>query len=150
MDNTNKRKRSGEKKTLLGDEIHKLKEMHKSGLNFSQIEKQMGICRQAISKYITGPNQQIQLPVNIREPTRHIATVEVMTALEYFKTKKPSTTYHEIQQNLVENGICLQQNVPGTSQLSKCCVHNLGFTYKKLKQIPIETSSYDIQRKFEN
>jgi hypothetical protein len=60
----------------------------------------MGICRQAISKYITGPNQQIQLPVNIREPTRHIATVEVMTALEYFKTKKPSTTYHEIQQNI--------------------------------------------------
>jgi hypothetical protein len=44
------------KKPLLGDEIHKLKEMHKSGLNFSQIEKQMGICRQAISKYITGPN----------------------------------------------------------------------------------------------
>lgn len=54
------------------------------------------------------------------------------------------------KKNLVENGICLQQNVPGTSQLSKCCVHNLGFTYKKLKQIPIETSSYNIQRKFEN
>lgn len=86
MDNPNKRKRFGERKPLLGDEIHK------SGLNFSQIEKQMGICRQAISKYITGPNQQIQLPVNIREPTRDIATVEVMTALEYFKTKKPSTT----------------------------------------------------------
>ena len=52
MDNPNKRNRFGERKPLLGDEIHKLKEMHKSGLNFSQIEKQMGICRQTISKYI--------------------------------------------------------------------------------------------------
>ena len=59
MDNPKKRKRLGERKSLLGGEIHKRKEMHKSGLNFSQIEKQMGICRQTISKYITGPNQQI-------------------------------------------------------------------------------------------
>ena len=86
----------------------------------------------------------------MRKSKRDIANVEVITALEYFKTEKPSTTYLERQQKLAENGISLQQNVPCTSQLSKCCVHNLGFTYKKLENISKETSSYDIERKFDN
>ena len=58
--------------------------------------------------------------------------------IEYCKQRQPSIFAKEIQDLLVENNICLQQNLPHSS-ISRCLRSDLGYSYKKLKVVARES-----------
>ena len=51
----------------------------------------------------------------------------------------------EIQDLLVENNVCLPQNVPSASSLSRCLKEDLGYSRKKLKVVPRESLTPHVQ-----
>ncbi|CAG2230834.1 unnamed protein product [Mytilus edulis] len=146
MDFKEKQERPYVGKKIPEIEIAKIKRMHQSGLTFSAISKQTGICQKTISKYICG----VENNYKVKQPKRDIMTEEVLKSVEFFKYSKPSLTYSEIRKKLVVNGICNQQNVPTAKYLSHSCVHELGYSYKKLETLPVETQKDDIQLQFDN
>ncbi|CAG2231559.1 unnamed protein product [Mytilus edulis] len=141
MDFKEKQERPYVGKKIPEIEITKIKRMHQSGLTFSAISKQTGICQKTISKYICG----VENNYKVKQPKRDIMTEEVLKSVEFFKYSKPSLTYSEIRKKLVVNGVCNQQNVPSAKYLSHSCVHELGYSYKKLETLPVETQKDDIQ-----
>ena len=50
---------------------------------------------------------------------RSARTDDVITYIEYTKKTKPSTYAAEIQRGLEENNICLPENIPSTSSISR-------------------------------
>ena len=121
--------RSKVRKQLSSHDIAQINRLHNSGLNYSEITRCTGFSMPTISKYIS--KKEKPLPI-VKGASRDIANLEVVTALEFYKTEKPSITYKEIQQKLIENGICTHENVPSISHLSKCSSLDLGNTYKNL------------------
>ena len=57
-------------------------------------------------------------------------------SIEYLK---PSIYSSEIQNKLVEDNVCLHENVPSRSSISGSLKHDLGYSYKKISVIPQES-----------
>ena len=66
-------------------------------------------------------------------------TDDVITYIEYTKKTKPSTYAAEIQRGLEENNICLPENIPSTSSISRVLRDDLGYTKKKLTVVAKES-----------
>ena len=73
---------------------------------------------------------------NRQRPAR---TDDVCTYIEYCKQKQQSIYASKIQNLLLENHVCLPQNVPSQSSISCCLKSDLGYSYKKLKIIARES-----------
>ena len=71
--------------------------------------------------------------------TRSTRTDDVNYYVEYCKKVQPSIYSSEIQKKLVENNVCLPQNVPSRSSISRSLTQDLGYSYKKLSAIPQES-----------
>ena len=76
---------------------------------------------------------------------RHARTDGICEYIEYCKQRQPSIFAKEIQDLLVENNICLQQNLPSQSSISRCLRSDLGYSYKKLKVVARESLTPEVQ-----
>ena len=54
------------------------------------------------------------------------------------KINKPSTYAKEIQQQLQNDGVCLPENIPSKSAISRILNSDLGYSYKKVSVVPLE------------
>ena len=63
--------------------------------------------------------------------TRLTRSDDVNVYIEYCKKSKPSIYSSEIQNKLVEENMCLPENVPSRSSISHSLKHDLGYSYKK-------------------
>lgn len=85
-----------------------------------------------------------------REASRTARTDDVITYIEYLKTNKPSIYGKEIQQELQSNNVCLPENVPSRSSISRVLKADVGWSYKQISQIARETERPDVMEKLEN
>jgi transposase len=60
------------------------------------------------------------------DKTRTACTDDVVTYIEFCKKSKPSTTAREVQKKLVNNQVCLAQNVPSLASISRSLREDLG------------------------
>jgi hypothetical protein len=74
-------------------------------------------------------------------------TDDVIAYEEFVKQNKPSTYGNEIQQQLVSNGVCLPENIPSKTSISRIMTDDLGYSYKKIGQIARETEREDVIEK---
>ena len=78
---------------------------------------------------------------------RTVRTDDTITYTVYMKTGEASTYTKEIQSNLVKDKVCLPENVPSKSSISRILKDDLGYSYKKISCIPAETERPDVQEK---
>ena len=71
--------------------------------------------------------------------TRLARTDDVNVYIEYCKKSQRSIYSSEIQNKLVEDNVCLHENVPSRSSISGSLKHDLGYSYKKISVIPQES-----------
>lgn len=77
--------------------------------------------------------------------TRLARTDDVNYYVEYCKKVQPSIYSSEIQKELVENNVCLRQNVPSRSSISRSLTQDLGYSFKKLSAIPRESLTPEVE-----
>ena len=83
-------------------------------------------------------------------PFRTARTNDVITYVEHLKTNKPSIHGKEMQQELQRNYVCLPENVPSRSSISRILKTDIGWSYKQISQIPRERERSDVMEKVEN
>ena len=59
-------------------------------------------------------------------------TEDVVTYTEFCKQQQPSISAEEIQRKLVDNNVCLRENCPSTSSITRALREDLGYSYKRL------------------
>jgi transposase len=64
--------------------------------------------------------------------TRLARTEDVVTYTEFCKQQQPSISAEEIQRKLVDNNVCLRENCPSTSSITRALREDLGYSYKRL------------------
>ena len=74
-------------------------------------------------------------------------TDDVIEYVEFLKSVKPSIYPNETRKKLVENRVCLAENVPSNASVSRIMTDDLGYSYKILRPIPAETDRPDVQEK---
>jgi transposase len=67
--------------------------------------------------------------------------------IEYCKKQRPSTYGFEIQNKLLEDKVCLPENLPSLASISRCLTKDLGYSYKKLSVIPRESQTPEAEEK---
>ena len=117
----------------------------REGQNPTQIGLNLNLKRQTVTNIVNnfvtrGTTESIKRG----NTQRHARTDGVCEYIEYSKQRQPSLFAKEIQHSLVEN-VCLQQNVPSQSSISRCLKFDLGYSYKKLKVVPRESLTPQVQ-----
>ena len=59
-------------------------------------------------------------------------TEDVVTYTGFCKQQQPSISAEEIQRKLVDNNVCLRENCPSTSSITRALREDLGYSYKRL------------------
>ena len=77
--------------------------------------------------------------------TMYVITNDVITYIKYLKTNKPSIHGKEIEQELQRNYVCLPENVPSRSSISRILKTDIGWSYKQISQIPHERAQCHCQ-----
>ena len=85
----------------------------------AEISRQLRLPHKTVSNivdvWLTRPSIEPQLGGN---KSRTARTDDVIMYTEFSKQSKPSVYAKEIQQNLVENGVCLPENTPSMASIS--------------------------------
>ena len=114
----------------------------------AEISRQLRLPHKTVSNivdvWLTRPSIEPQLGGN---KSRTARTEDVVMYTEFSKQSKPSVYAKEIQQNLVENGVCLPENTPSTASISRILTNDLGYSYKKLSRIARESEREDVIEK---
>jgi len=79
--------------------------------------------------------------------TRTSRTDDVITYTEYCKQQQPSINAEEIQGKLVENNVCLAQNLPSKSLITRTVREDLGYSYKRLNVVSRESLSMQCEQR---
>ena len=80
---------------------------------------------------------------------RKARTDHIISFIEYLKQKQPSIYGKEIQQQLLINNVCLPENIPSLSSISRILTSDLGYSYKQIEPIAREAERPDIIEKLE-
>jgi transposase len=116
------------------------------GKSQAQIGKSLHISKQTISNIVNNFVRRGNLEAQHGgKTTRTARTYDVCLSIEYYKQIVPSTSAREIQNLLVENKVCLPQNVPSESSISRCLRSDLGYSYKKLQIVARESLNPNAQ-----
>ena len=106
----------------------------------TQIGKELRLQKQTIANivdnFVRRGNSEAEKGGN---NTRLARTDDVNVYIEYCKKLKPSIYSSEIQNKLVEDNVCLPENAPSRSSISRSLKHDLGYSYKKISVIPQES-----------
>ena len=79
--------------------------------------------------------------------TRMARTEDVVTYTEFCKQQQPSITAEEIQRKLVNNNVCLKENCPSKSSLTRAVREDLWYSYKRLNVIPRESLTQNTEQR---
>ena len=66
---------------------------------------------------------------------------------EYCKQQQPSITAKEIQKKFVEDNVCLTENLPSESSISRTVLDDLGYSYKRLNVIARESLTENCEQR---
>ncbi|XP_068738452.1 uncharacterized protein [Montipora capricornis] len=114
----------------------------------SQIGKELRLRKQTIvnivDNFVRRGNAEAERGGN---KTRLARTDDVNIYVEYCKKSKPSIYSNEIQSKLVENKVCLPENVPSRSSISRSLIQDLGYSFKKDSVIPQESLAPEIENR---
>ena len=80
---------------------------------------------------------------------RNARTDDIISFMEYLKRKQPSIYGKEIQQQLLNNNVCLPENIPSLSSIGRILTRDLGYSYKQIETIACKTERPDIIEKLE-
>ena len=80
---------------------------------------------------------------------RNARTDDIISFIEYSKRKQPSIYGKEIQQQLLSNNVCLPENIPSLSSISRILTWDLGYSFKQIEPIARETERPNIIEKLE-
>ena len=86
-------------------------------------------------------------PLKRKSNKKTSRTDDVVEYVEFLKSMKPSIYPNEMRRKLVENRVCLAQNVPSNASVSRIMSNDLRYSYKILRKIPAETYRPDIEEK---
>ena len=124
--------------------------LHNVGI--MEILRQLGLPYKSVSDivdlWITTGSFKLRCPNRV-DVNRTARTDDVIAYTEYTKINKPSTYAKEIQQQLQKDGVCLPENVPSKSAISRILNSDLGYSYKKLSVIHRETERDDVVEKLQ-
>ena len=111
-----------------------------TGSRQSEIATEVKLSHQVISKIINNFIEEgTILPGKPGAKERSVASPQVVEFVEYIKTNKPSTYAVELQADLIEHGICTEEDVPSRTTISRILHSDLDFTFKKLSPCPAES-----------
>ena len=110
------------------------------GYQQQEIARRLNVTHQTVSNIISNfLGQNTILPGKPGSKPRTVSTPEVVEFVEYIKDIKPSIFATEIQQSLIDHGVCTPNNVPSTSTIGDILNKDLNFTFKKLSPCPEES-----------
>ena len=107
------------------------------GKSIAEISKVGRLTRRGIGKIISA-----YIETGSLEPKYHPGLVPYMTMntvlqhIEFLKTQKPSIYSREIQDKLMDYGVCNNETVPSIRTINHAIKNELGFTRKRLTVIP--------------
>ncbi|CAG2253402.1 unnamed protein product [Mytilus edulis] len=120
--------------------------LKEKGSTISKIVKTTGISFPTVSKYfhnikptITGPRKK-----------REIMTTEIIECILFYTERQPSIQLQEIQQKLIDTGICTIENCPSQNSISKSLRNDLLLTRKKIRVVPRESQTAQIETKLDD
>ena len=79
--------------------------------------------------------------------TRTARTDDLVMYTEYCKQQQPSLSAEEIQGKLLENNVCLIQNIPSKSSITRIVREDLGYSYKQLKVVARVSLSVECEQR---
>ncbi len=107
------------------------------GRTFTDISEATGLtlpsARKICDHYV---NTGSITPLRKHGSERSIVTNNIVQHIEYYKICKPSIYKREIQENLINDGVCTVENVPSLTSIHNSINNDLG--YKNLTCIPQE------------
>ena len=122
-----------------------------NGTGRREIGRQLNISKSTVSniinKFLERGDSKHRTGGCIERTTR---TDNVITYTEYCKRQQPSISAKEIQQKLVENNVCLPQNLPSEPSVSRIVRHDLGYSYKRLCVVARESLTDSSEEKLIN
>ena len=139
--------------TLLGKEKQYREAIVHKWLNVSQlfeIAQQLNLNRKTVANIVDRYLQTRNVEPGVGgNRSRTARTDDAILYTEFCKSKKPAMSAEEIQKQLVENDVVLQANVPSQASISRVLTQDLGYSYKKIRNIPQENLTDNAQRKVE-
>ncbi|CAC5425976.1 unnamed protein product [Mytilus coruscus] len=112
----------------------------------SKIVKPTGISLPTVNNYFHINKPTITVPRNKRE----IMTTRIIECILFFTERQPSFQLREIQQKLIDTGICTIENCPSQNSISKSLENDLLLTRKKIRVVPKESQTAQIETKLDD
>ena len=107
----------------------------------SEIVKKTGISRETVKKYFYNDKPQRNPVRNQRE----IMTNDIVECILFFTEKQPSIQLHEIQEKLIDTGICTAETCPSKQSICASLRKDLLFTRKKIKSVARESQTINVE-----
>lgn len=121
-----------------------------NGSQLFEIAQQLNLNRKTVANIVDRYLQTRNVEPGVGgNRSRTARTDDAILYTEFCKSKKPTMSAEEIQKQLVENDVVLQANVPSQASISRVLTQDLGYSYKKIRNIPQESLTDDAQRKLE-
>ncbi|VDI10622.1 Hypothetical predicted protein [Mytilus galloprovincialis] len=77
-------------------------------------------------------------------------TTEIVQCILFFTERQPSIQLQEIQQKLIDTGICTIEDCPSQNSISKSLRNDLLLTRKKIQVVPRESQTAQIETKLDD
>ena len=105
--------------------------MWTNGESIRSVAKRFGITYQTTWNIVRRFEQTRSVdPLKRKSNKKTSRTDDVVEYLEFLKSMKPSIYPNEMRRKLVENRVCLAQNVPSNASVSRIMSNDLGYSYK--------------------
>ena len=116
-----------------------------NGESIRSVAKPFGITYQTTWNIVGHFEQTGSVDPLKRSNKRTSRTDDVVEYVEFLKSMKPSIYPNEMWRKLVENRVCLPQNVPSNVSVSRITSNDLGYSDKILRKVPAETYRSNIE-----
>lgn len=135
------------------DEVRNIiAERYLENISIRNIAQEVNLSYQTVSNIVdlwieTGsvePRNERAAPTRARKAR----TYDIISFIEYLK-KKPSIYGKEIQQQLLINNVCLPENIPSLSSISRILTSDLEYSYKQIEPTAREADRPDIIERLE-
>ena len=142
MDKCAENKHSSQRKPLPDIVRHQVVRLHLQGRSQRSIATVLDISKSTVgnivSNYSETGEENRPLSQKCRGRERQKLDVETMKAIELYKIAKPSIYAKEIRSKLLEDNVCVYQNLSSIRYINMG-LHEIGYTYKKLTSVPTES-----------
>ena len=111
------------------------------GLSFGEIAKKSGMSKSGCQKNVKRANELQSLRSRQRPGIDGRSTTdEVITFIEFCKYKTPSIEVKDIRKQMLDRGVCTEENLPNETTVRGIIRNELGMTRKMIQQVPAEAT----------